>query len=177
MNSRNSLAAVFTASLLSACQSPEPAPVNHAAFFSLPPVVERKEGDHSTTKPNAGWAPTDGLEALLLLAETESPQVRQAFHDWQAAHAGIAQATALPDPWVSLSGYLQSVETRTGPMDGKFGLSQKFPWPGKLEGAGNRAAALADSARMAVEDARLQARRDFLRSWTERIYLDHAEGI
>ncbi len=123
------------------------------------------------------WSPADGIHQLLLRAETESPQVRAAFHRWESARARISQATAMPDPWLSLGGYVQSVETANGPMDGKIGITQRIPWPGKLETAGDRFAALAEAQRMEIENARLKVRKRFLRDWTERLYLEQAKAI
>ncbi len=125
----------------------------------------------------ATWSPEESVEGLLHRAEGSNPAVRAAFQEWQAAKSRVVQVSSLPNPWISLGGYLQSVETRTGPMDGRLGISQSFPWPGKLETAGDRAFALSEGVRMKVEDARLQARSSFLRSWSERIYLSRAERI
>mgnify|MGYP002639258232 CR=1 FL=1 len=177
MNTKTACAAALFGSLVVACQSPSNQDSPYAVDAQSTVVAARSEGPVSPLESQTSWLPSDGVAALLLRAETESPRVRAAFHQWQAMHARVAQSTALPNPWVSLGGYVQSVETRTGPMDGRIGISQKFPWPGKLETAGDRTAALAEAQRMAVEDARLTVRRRFLRAWTERIYLEQAEAI
>jgi outer membrane protein TolC len=177
MNTKTTCVAALVGSLVVACQSPSNQDSPYAVAAQSTVVAARSDELASPLESQASWLPSDGVAALLLRAETESPRVRAAFHQWQAMHARIAQTSALPNPWVSLGGYVQSVETRTGPMDGRLGLSQKFPWPGKLETAGDRTAALAEAQRMAVEDARLAVRRNFLRNWTERIYLEQAKSI
>ena len=177
MNTKTACAAALFGSLMVACQSPTNQHAPYAVDAQSTAVTARNEEPVAPLESQTSWLPSDGVAALLLRAETESPQVRAAFHQWQALHARIAQSTALPNPWVSLGGYVQSVETRTGPMDGRIGISQKFPWPGKLETAGDRMASLAEAQRMAVEDARLAVRRRFLRAWTERIYLEQAQAI
>jgi len=178
MDSRNALAAALIGSLLLACQGPSPATYPQARG-PLQPDVPQPDAEPRAplTAAVTTWSPNDSLEALLLRAEGNNPAVRAAYQEWLAAQARVPQVMALPNPWVSLSGYLQAVETRTGPMDGRLGVTQKFPWPGKLETAGDRASALAEGVRMKVEDARLRVRRSFLRSWSERVYLAKAERI
>lgn len=72
-----------------------------------------------------------------------------------AARRGT-QAGALPDPFVSVTGYAEGPETRVGPQTALISLSQRFPWFGRR--ALKRAAAdrEADGARAAVEAARLR---------------------
>lgn len=131
----------------------------------------------ATQDEAATWSPQEGLPALLRRAQQQSPHVQVAFHDWQVRVEQIDQVTALPDPWLNLGAYLQSVETRSGPMDGRIGINQKFPWPGKLDAAGEKAAALAEATRWGIEEARLQVRSAFLKQWTEMAYLQQAIAI
>ena len=123
------------------------------------------------------WSPEEGVDALLSRAIVQSPTVRQAYQAWQVALQRVPQVSALPDPWLSLTGYVQSVETRSGPMDARIGYTQKLPWPGKLDAAGDLASAQAEVARNQIEVARLGIRRLFLRNWAERVYLRKAEEI
>lgn len=177
MDFRTAVTAALLSAWLIACQGPTPVSYPLAAPAPQSPVQEREQEPNSPIESNSLWSPDEGLDTLLLRAETTSPSVRAAYQRWQAARARIPQVQALPNPWVSLSGYVQSVETRTGPMDGRLGINQKFPWPGKLETAGDRAAALAEGARMQVDSARLAVRQRFLRDWTERVYLEQAKTI
>lgn len=176
MNSNTVFAVALLGALAWSCQAPATNDSPYAVAAQAVPVQPRS-ADPDSASARQQWTPADGIQSLLLRAETESPEVRGAFHRWQAAHARISQANALPDPWVSLGGYVQSVETANGSMDGKIGVSQKIPWPGKLETAGDRNAALAEAQRMEIENARLRVRRRFLRDWTERIYLEQAKAI
>ncbi len=166
MEIKNFVLPALMVSLGAACQSPSRLPTQSPV---LPPKIPA-----SAAIP---WSPAEGLPVLLRRAETSSPSVRIAFLAWQAALARVPQVTALPDPWLTLGGFLHSVETRTGPMAGRMGVTQAIPWPGKLLLAGQRAATLAEVTRMEVESARLQARRSFLRNWTERVHLEEAQSI
>jgi len=166
-------------SLLIGCQSTPAASADDYAERSqiTPRVAETEIDEPGNPSVNAPWSPQESTDDLLLRAITASPKVRLAYQKWQAALESVPQVTALPDPWLSLTGYVQSVETRTGPMDANIGFTQKIPWPGKLDAAGDQASALAEVARNQIEISRLGVRRAFMRSWAERIYLQKAEGI
>lgn len=169
-------AALLLSGLLLACQGPPPPTV--ASKASGPPAwtaaaaPAEERASLATT-----WAPTEDLDLLLLRAELASPQVESAYRAWEQALARIPQAQAPPDPWVRLGIYLQSVETRTGPMDGRLGVDQRLPWPGKLELAGDQAAANAEVKRLELDAARLHVRHAFLRDFAERLYLERAMAI
>jgi len=177
MDFRTAVTAAILSGWLIACQGPTPASYPQAAVSAPTQVQEREQEPPSPVESASTWSSEEGLEVLLRRAEVASPTVRAAFQRWKAARERIPQVQALPNPWVSLGGYVQSVETRTGPMDGRLGINQNVPWPGKLETAGDQAAAIAEGARMQVESARLAVRRRFLRDWTERVYLEQAETI
>ncbi|MDY0040341.1 MAG: TolC family protein, partial [Desulforhabdus sp.] len=74
-----------------------------------------------------------GLNDYLAYAALNNAGLKAAFLRWQAALEKIPQVTALPDPRFSYGYYIQSVETRVGPQNNRFGLLQTFPWFGKLE--------------------------------------------
>jgi outer membrane protein, heavy metal efflux system len=76
-----------------------------------------------------GQAP---LDALLEEALLNNQELRAASAAAQAARATVAQAGALPDPRLGFTEYLQSVETRVGPQQRAYSLSQSFPWFGTL---------------------------------------------
>ena len=54
--------------------------------------------------------------------------------------------TALPDPMVTFTQAIRSVETRVGPQDNAVMLSQAFPWFGKLDLKGQMAVKAAAAA-------------------------------
>lgn len=177
------LSTAFLCSLVIGCQSTNASSANSYAERSGPHPQIAATGDEEPGAHKAGttelphWTPQEGVDALLLRAVISSPKVRQAYQGWQVALERVPQVTALPDPWLSLTGYVQSVETRTGPMDARIGYTQNIPWPGKLDAAGDQASAMAEVQRNQIEVARLAVRRAFLRSWAERIYLRKAEEI
>lgn len=75
---------------------------------------------------------TEGLEDYLAYAARQSPELRAAFFDWQAAMRKAGYAGSLPDPVVAYSYFIESVETRVGPQIQRVALRQGFPWFGTL---------------------------------------------
>ncbi|MFC1704035.1 TolC family protein [Candidatus Omnitrophota bacterium] len=72
------------------------------------------------------------LDSLISEALEENPGVQAAYDEWQAAEFKAQHAGSLPDPMASYAHFGQNVETRVGPQENKYGLSQKIPFPGKL---------------------------------------------
>ncbi len=72
------------------------------------------------------------LEDYLAYAALSNPQLKSAFKEWKAVLYTIPQVRSLPDPRLNFAWFIQEVETRVGPQEQKIGLSQIFPWFGKL---------------------------------------------
>ena len=73
------------------------------------------------------------LRAYVTAAVERNPTVREAQARYQAARRRVPQVTALPDPVLSFTQALRSVETRVGPQLNSVTLTQAFPWFGTLE--------------------------------------------
>lgn len=108
-----------------------------AAAALLPPLVEA-QGDDAVK-----------LEALIAEAVENNPAIAAARERWSAAGERPAQVSSLPDPMLSYRRWLSSVETRVGPQENVFMLSQRIPFPGKLD----------LKSRMAAEDAFAEGKR------------------
>ncbi len=72
------------------------------------------------------------LGDLVDEALKNNPQIQAAYNNWQAAKEKIKQVSSLPDPKASYAYFGENVETKVGPQEAKYGLSQKVPFPGKL---------------------------------------------
>jgi outer membrane protein TolC len=83
------------------------------------------------------------LDELLREALERNPDIHAARQRWEAAKAMIPQARSLPDPMVRFS--YERVEER----EWRYGVSQEFPFPGKLRLRGEIAAR--DAERMEQE--------------------------
>lgn len=66
-----------------------------------------------------------------------------------------AQARSLPDPKASVTAFLETPETRVGPVRGRAELSQRFPWFGKLGLREQAAIHQVSAARDGLEAVRL----------------------
>jgi cobalt-zinc-cadmium efflux system outer membrane protein len=71
------------------------------------------------------------LQELLKEATERNPEIIAAKKKWQSAQDIIGARGALPDPQLSFQQYVESVETRVGPIKRVYGLKQKLPFYGK----------------------------------------------
>lgn len=72
------------------------------------------------------------LEDYLVYAALNNPGVRASFFSWKSKLEEISVASSLPDPVFSYGYFIENVETRVGPQDHRFKLTQTFPWFGTL---------------------------------------------
>ena len=93
--------------------------------------------------------PNSSLNAYLERALAVSPSLDAFKHRYEAALTRIPQASALPNPQFQVTHFVESIQTRTGPQENAFALSQRFPWFGMLSererAAGIEAEALRDA--------------------------------
>ena len=76
--------------------------------------------------------PDATLDAYRLYAARHNPGLKALYQSWRAQAERAPQVRALPEPRFTYTEYLREVETRTGPQERSFGLTQSFPWFGKL---------------------------------------------
>ena len=79
------------------------------------------------------------LDDLVQEAIENNPQIKSAEQQWQAVQRRVPQVSSLDDPTFSYTRWLSSVETRVGPQENVFMLSQRFPFFGKLSLKGDMA--------------------------------------
>ncbi|MEH0153543.1 TolC family protein [Limibacter armeniacum] len=89
-------------------------------------------------------------------AAEHNPGLQSKYKEFEAAMQQVTQAKALPDPTFSFGYFISPVETRVGPQQAKFSLSQMFPWFGTLKAKGEVATALAESKYQAFLNTRNQ---------------------
>jgi outer membrane protein TolC len=104
----------------------------------------------------------------LRYALEHNPGVQAAYNRWQAEVSKTEAVRALPDPKMMYSYFIESVETRTGPQEHKAGISQQFPWFGKLSAKQTAQLARADRAYEQYRTAQLQLSFDVRQTFTER---------
>ena len=72
------------------------------------------------------------LTFYIQLGLENNSELKAAFYDWQSSLFTMKASDALPDPNLNYWNYIRSIETRIGPLKNMVGLSQQFPWIGKL---------------------------------------------
>ena len=77
-----------------------------------------------------GTRPQVSLDQLVQEALQNNPDIRASLQRWEAARAVIPQVQTLPDPKVTL-GYREL--SGLGEREAMYGMSQEFPFPGKLK--------------------------------------------
>jgi outer membrane protein TolC len=117
------------------------------------------------------------LRDYLAYAALHSPELEAAFDAWQAELERIPQARALPDPQLSYKYFIVGPMMRDGEMRHEFGLSQMFPWLGKLLLRGEVAAEEAQAARHRFDAAMLKLFYGVHMAYAEYYYLHRSIGI
>ncbi len=182
MSSDSALAAALVLGLTAACSGPAtsdralPARASSADVLAAPAPAEGPEAPAADAAPPARVDSGD-LDALVARAVAEHPAVVAARHRWRAALERAPQVSKLPEPTLTLGAWPSPVETRSGPMRGRLGLSQRLPWKGKLSLAEEAALKRAEAEAQRLEATVLAVERDVRAAWAELAWLRHAEEL
>ncbi len=143
-------------------------------LFSLPvsPPFSFSSSHQDTALPKQ---PT--LQDYIRVGLLRNPDLRSEYERWRAALERVPQVTSLPDPMFNYGHFIEDVQTRTGPQRNRFGLSQTFPWFGKLSLRGEVAAREAESLWWQVQNTRLGLVRNIKNAYFEYAYLAQALRI
>ena len=117
------------------------------------------------------------LAALIAESLDRNPRVREASLVHLAARERVRQASALPDPTLSVTRHLRAPETRVGPQLGGVSVSQRFPWLGKRSDQGRVAAKQAAAREAMVRARRSEVVRQVKVAYYDLAYLDRAFAI
>lgn len=120
---------------------------------------------------------TSGLNDYLAYAALNNPQLEAAFNRWKAALEMVSQARTLPDPRFNYGYFIQEVETRVGPQEQRVGLSQMFPWFGKLKLRSEAALEGANAMQQQYEAAKLRLFDEVKQAYYELYYVGRAVGV
>ena len=152
---------------------------HRTAALSAPPVTrEYPSDDHEaapTTLPEINEQST--LSDYLACAALNNPGLKAAFERWKASVERIPQVKALPDPRFNYAYFIQSVETRVGPQRQMFGISQTFPWFGKLGLRGDQAIEAANAEKERYEAAKLKLFYQVKNAYYEYYFLARAIAV
>lgn len=76
-----------------------------------------------------------GLQSMLESCLKLNPELKGAYHRWQASREAIIYKTALADPKINFRHNLEPVQTRTGEQNQILTISQMLPFPGRQKTA------------------------------------------
>ncbi|SIN75504.1 TolC family protein [Halodesulfovibrio marinisediminis] len=116
----------------------------------------------------------DPLPSYLKIAAENNGELQAAFSKWKAALQKAPQVSTLPDPQLSFGVYIVPVETRVGPQRMSYGLTQKFPWLGKLGAKEKVALREADVLKARTDSIKTRIFRDVKVGYYELLYLQRA---
>lgn len=88
------------------------------------------------------------------IAAENNPELKAKYKEFEAAMQKIPQVSSLPDPNLSMGYFISPVETRLGPQNMRFSLTQMFPWFGTLKAQKNATTLMAESKYQAFLNAK-----------------------
>lgn len=112
------------------------------------------------------------LEHYLQLAAQDNPELQARFQEYLASLELAPQVATLPDPELAFGYFISPIETRVGPQQARFSISQMFPWFGTLQ---SRETAAAQQAKAQFEQFRETRNRLFFRvqkAWYDLYAID-----
>ncbi len=123
------------------------------------------------------YAPETSLRAYVDKALAVNPSLAESEARYRAALERVPQVDALPDPTLTFTQAIRSVETRVGPQLNSISVAQRFPWFGKLDLRGE--VVMRDA--LAAHQAHRARQRDVVvntkRAYYELAYADTAIAI
>lgn len=130
---------------------------------------------------SVSFAQTEPLQDLINVAIEVSPKIKMLEMKKQAASNRIEQNSNLPDPMLTL-GFanlpVNSFSFTQEPMTGKIvGLSQAFPFPGKLSEQADVNSKDVDIVEQEILDAKNEIRKNVIKSYNELSYFRKAIQI
>jgi outer membrane protein TolC len=123
------------------------------------------------------------LPALLTEADQNNPQIQAARQAWEAAKQVPSQVSTLPDPQITVQQVnVGSPRPFAGITNSDFayfglGLSQDFPYPGKLRLQGEIAKRDAEAAQQQYESVRRSTFAGVTTAYLQLAYLSKTLGI
>jgi outer membrane protein, heavy metal efflux system len=128
--------------------------------------------NQSDTLPVLGKGST--LSDYVKYAALNNRGLKASFYRWKASLEMVPQVTSLSDPVFTYTNFIDEVETRVGPQENGFAISQKFPFFGKLSAKGNLAMQDANAAYQALQAKLLEVAFEVKSAYYEHYYLMQA---
>ncbi len=113
----------------------------------------------------------------MAAAVRRNPRVVAARRNVERLEARLPQVTALDDPMLSVSPVGEMAETAAGQVGLMAGVSQRLPWPGKLDARGEIARQDVAVAWAELEETVLEVRAQTLRAYGAFYAADRSLGV
>jgi outer membrane protein, heavy metal efflux system len=139
--------------------------------FQLCAVADSPSPSNTNTEPEGLF----NLKDCIVYAHLHNPAIQAASQNWEAAIQKVPQARGWPDPRLNYGYFIQSVETRVGPQEQRFGIIQPLPWFGKLKSAGDAASSNAAAVLSELTALQLQMTREIKDTWYELAWIEEAQ--
>lgn len=136
---------------------------NPAAWQLSPSTSIHRSGTLATTRPadaDEPIVPGAGAEDYVRVALQRNASIRAAEADVRRLEARIPQASSLDDPMLEVAPVGEMAQTAAGEVGVMTGISQKLPFPGKLQTRGRIAAQDAAIARADLKQTRVNVAAD-----------------
>lgn len=146
-----------------------------ASFKSSSDAMGKPEND-----PAPDWDPKElSVDALVQQVLARNPSLEQMEATWRAASARYPQVTSLEDPMfgATIGPGTFSPDDRGVEFAYRFEVSQKLPFPGKLQLRGENALAEANAAGRDVDDMRLQLAESARNAFYDYYLTDRALAV
>jgi cobalt-zinc-cadmium efflux system outer membrane protein len=114
------------------------------------------------------------LDDALERARRDNPELQSWLYQADEAVARIGVAGALPDPKAQFTYFGESVETRTGPQEAIYSLSQSIPWLSKLSTRKALASHDAEAVTLLHQEAQLRLAEAVVDTYSEAAYQQEA---
>lgn len=114
------------------------------------------------------------ISTVLELARTNNPAIHAARKKWEAEKEKIPQMRSFPDPMLTFVTFKEELQTRAGPLEEKYAISQKFPFFGKRGLKGEVAKNIAVIAEEAYKSKSLSIFSQVTRAYYELFFVDQS---
>lgn len=106
-----------------------------------------------------------GVNQYLQQAAQNNPELKAQYQQYLSSLQQVPQVNRLPDPELSFGYFISPIETRVGPQQARFGLTQMFPWFGTLGAKGQAASQMAKAKFEEFQDRRNQLFYQVHKQW------------
>jgi outer membrane protein TolC len=117
------------------------------------------------------------LRAALRIGEMQNPGLQASHNQWKATEEQIAVKKALPDPSISYGYYFEPVETRVGPQNQRFSITQKLPGFGKLSLKESIAQQESEAVHQKVQQKKLLLTHQITKAYADLYYLKRSINV